>query len=82
MYVFYRFVLSCIGRGLVTGSSPVKEDLPEGFIVSEVNSDLEQTRGPNPRHLKKNRGKLEFTSCPSLNVYVIYYTAVACDSQT
>jgi len=44
-------VLSCAGRGLVMGRSPVQGHLPKclkGFVISEVNSDSEQVGGPNP----------------------------------
>jgi hypothetical protein len=43
-------VLSCVGRGLAVGRSPLQGTLPIcliGFIVSEVNSESEQPRGPN-----------------------------------
>jgi hypothetical protein len=50
MDVYPRF-LSCVGRGLAVGRSPVKRVLPKRlkeFIVSEVKFELEQARGPDP----------------------------------
>jgi len=40
-----------VGRGIAMGRSPVQGVLPKClnvFIVLEVNSESEQTRGPNP----------------------------------
>jgi hypothetical protein len=52
MYVRVLCVpLSCVGTGLVIYQLPVQDILPKclkGCIVSEVISDLEQVRGPNP----------------------------------
>jgi hypothetical protein len=48
---FFCVVLSCVGLGLAMGWSPVQGVLPKwlnGFIVSEVNSQPEQTRELNP----------------------------------
>jgi hypothetical protein len=48
---FFCVVLSCVGRGLAKGRTPVQRDLPKylnGFIVSEANTEQEQARGPNP----------------------------------
>jgi hypothetical protein len=48
VYIFD--VLSCVGPGLAMGRSPVQGVLPEnlnGLVVSEVNFNLEQARGPN-----------------------------------
>jgi hypothetical protein len=44
-------VLSSVGRDFAMGRSAVQEVLSKclkGFIVSEVNSESEQTRRPNP----------------------------------
>jgi hypothetical protein len=51
MCAFFCVVLSCVDRGLAVGRSPVQGVLPKclkEFIVSEVNSALEQAREPNP----------------------------------
>jgi hypothetical protein len=50
MSMLFCVVLSCVGRGLAVGCSPVQVVLPKylkGFIVSEVNSESEQFRGPD-----------------------------------
>jgi hypothetical protein len=47
---FFCVVLSCVGRGLAMHRSPIQGDLEKclnGFIFSEVSSELEQARGPN-----------------------------------
>jgi len=47
---FFCVVLSCLGRGLALGRSIVQVVLPkcmQGFVVSEVNSEWEETRGTN-----------------------------------
>jgi hypothetical protein len=46
----FSVVLSCVGRRLAMGRSAAQSVLPrcmKGFIVSEVNFELEQTRTPN-----------------------------------
>jgi hypothetical protein len=53
MYIhfFFLFVLSFVCGDIAMGICPVRGILPKcvkGFIVSEVNSELEQVRGPNP----------------------------------
>jgi hypothetical protein len=48
MYTFLCVMLLSGGRGHAMGSSPVPGVLPKclnGFILSEVNSESEQTRG-------------------------------------
>jgi len=51
LFVFFCVVLSCVGRGLVMTRFPIQGVLPQcltELIISEVNSETEQTRGPNP----------------------------------
>jgi len=50
--MFLCVVLSCVGRGLPMGRSPVQRVLPKslnGLIVLEVNSEPEQVSVLNPR---------------------------------
>jgi len=46
-YAFFCVVLSCIGRGFARGQGVLPKCL-HGFTVLEVNSELEQAKGPNP----------------------------------
>jgi len=49
-------VLPCGGTGLAMGGSPVQGAVPKCpnvFIVSEVNSESEQRRGPKPWHVQQ-----------------------------
>jgi hypothetical protein len=46
--ILFYVVLHCVGRGLAMGRSPIQGVLPKrpnGFVVSEVNSELERTTG-------------------------------------
>jgi hypothetical protein len=48
---FSCVVLSCVSRSFAMGRSPAQGILPKyinGFKASEVNSEMEQVRGPNP----------------------------------
>jgi len=51
MSAFLCVVLSCVGTDLATGLSPILRALPKclnAFIISEVDSESEVGRGPNP----------------------------------
>jgi hypothetical protein len=51
MSTFFYVVLSCVGRGLQMGRFPLEGVLPKclnGFRISEVDSELEGRRRPNP----------------------------------
>jgi hypothetical protein len=50
MSAFFCVGLSCVTTGVAMGLSPIQGDLPKypnGFIVSEVNSNSAQARRPN-----------------------------------
>jgi hypothetical protein len=57
MSVFVSFVLllSCVGSGLATGSSPVQGFLPTVYEYHNfrINSEWKQAREPNPSRQKK-----------------------------
>jgi len=51
MSTFFCVVLSCVGRDLAMGRSPIQGVVlkcQNGFLGSEVKSELEQARGSNP----------------------------------
>jgi len=54
MSTFFGVVLSCVGRGLAMGRSPVQAVLPTcpkiDAWLQKSNSDSEQSRGPNPNN--------------------------------
>jgi len=52
---FFCVVLSCIDRGLAMGRSPiqgVQSNYLKDLVVSDVNSESEQARGPNPQNVQ------------------------------
>jgi hypothetical protein len=51
-----EFTLSCVGSGLASEGSPVQGVLPTVYKIRNfiTNSELEQTRQPNPSREKKN----------------------------
>jgi hypothetical protein len=58
--VYSAFVLSSVGSGLATDSSPGQGVLPTVYKINNfrINSEWEQAREPNPsRHKKKKMKK-------------------------
>jgi len=56
MAEFFCVVVSYVGRGLTMGRSPPKESYQNGeirILISEVNSEWEQVRGPNPWNVQR-----------------------------
>jgi hypothetical protein len=55
MSVFFSVFLFCVDRDLAMGRSPVQGIVLKylkGFILSDVNSESEQTRAPNLWNVK------------------------------
>jgi hypothetical protein len=55
--IYSYFVLFRVGRGFAMGVSPSKElyqNMYKRFIVSEVNSDLKRSGGPNREATSRN----------------------------
>jgi hypothetical protein len=71
MTVFYCVMLSCVGRDLAVGRSPVQgvqSKLFNVFRILEVNSEMEKVRGTKSPNVKQcaahsNKIKIKLSVC-------------------